>query len=654
MAKYKFLLILSIFLFSLIGFSIAHAEVKEYVTLMSGKLPSGTSLLSCAPSGDSIYCFGGFDSNYNLLDKIFRYDINTDSLVEMNSKLPYPMYGLSCAPLGDYIYCLGGYYVLQGLPVYSDNIIRYDPRTDSISIISAKLPTGRSGLSCTSYGNSIYCFGGLAYINSQSVYLDEIVKFYTTTVSVTTTTTTSSTTTTTIPTYPQQTALKYAYLFLPNSGGMNSISEINITDPSAPKEVSRHYTVPSGWYGNPSRTAIDHYGNAWIGNRATNTLVKVGNLGLGTCVDKNGNGKIDTTRDTNNDGVIEDSEMVSFENDECILKEVALPIDSNPPTRQSLSDGAGVRAVCIDANDNVYAGLFDYKKMFYISKDGQILKTIDLSQSGCRPYGCVVDKNGYVWISCVVDYMLVKYDPKTDKVDSYYQGIYVYGLTPTAAGDGVVFNAWEHSQIRKIGLDGSTIWSVSGPYQGRGITVDKDDNIYAVGSYYGEVWKLDKNGNKLKSISGVCNQPTGIGLDYYGNVWVACYGDGQIVRLDKDLNVLNRVTIGGNHYVYSDWTGYLLTEIVAPLPQYPIITPPSEFLNLIPMLLGNPLFFIAIFALAIAAKVESVLKAGGYAFVLSFLGIIFAYAVFSGIVPWWVFVILFVLIVGGIMYFKRK
>jgi hypothetical protein len=605
-----------------------------------------------------------------------------------------------------------------------------------------------------------------------------------------------------------QMAPKYVYLFVPNSGGYNSISEIDITNSSAPKEVSRHWTVPSGWYGNPSRTAIDHYGNAWIGNRATNTLVKVGNLGLGTCVDKNGNGKIDTTRDTNNNGVIEDSEMVSFENDECILKEVALPLaatgnfwvvgtmgcagchcsgaaqgtidltsaiqgtgsytfpiwcseayggetcefririempdgsiryiedggdygdisvrayhssvysdcNNDPNTiiqranteynqwysvdwwpdcdicdfyariemnvknvdwkaiklevhaddsmyvwtnspyysRQSLSDGAGVRAVCIDANDNVYAGLFDYQKMFYISKDGQILKTIDLSQAGCHPYGCVVDKNGYVWVSCIVDNRLVKYDPKTDKVDSYYQGIYVYGLTPTAAGDGVVFNAWVNSQIRKIGLDGSTIWSVSGPYAGRGITVDKDDNIYAVGSQYGEVWKLDKNGNKLKSVSGVCDTPTGIGLDYYGNVWVACYGDGQIVRLDKDLNVLNRATIGGNHYVYSDWTGYLLTEIVAPLPQYPIIAPPSEFLNLIPLLLGNPLFFVAIFALAVAAKVESALKAGGYAFVLSFLGIIFAYALFSGIVPWWLLILLFVLIIGGILYFKGK
>jgi len=94
------------------------------------------------------------------------------------------------------------------------------------------------------------------------------------------------------------------------------------------------------------------------------------------------------------------------------------------------------------------------------------------------------------------------------------------------------------------------------------------------------------------------------------------------------------------------------------IPPYPttatIVAPPSEFLNLIPLLLGNPIFFVAIFALAVAAKVESALKAGGYAFVLSFLGIIFAYALFSGIIPWWLLVLLFVLIIGGMLYFKGK
>jgi len=598
--------------------------------------------------------------------------------------------------------------------------------------------------------------------------------------------------------------VRYVYLFVPNSAGYNSLSEINITDPANPKEVSRHYTVPSGFYGNPSRTAIDHYGNAWVGNRATNSLVKVGNLGRGTCVDRNGNGVIETSRDNNNNGVIDSGEMVDFETDECILKNVVLPytpdnvfyiglvgcggchcsgaqtgavslkhvlvkpgtyrigiwcteaygeercqfrlridkpnqppiyIESNgdygnievrayrsgvytdcaysfdviisranilydnwysqdywpscdicdfyakleivvknvdwsniyleiiaddhalvatdSPTLSQLNDGAGVRAVCVDANDNVYVGLYDYRLLYHVSKEGEILKRIDLSTVDCNPYGCMVDKNGFVWISCISNYKLVKYNPRTDTSDSYYQGVNVYGISPTAAGDGVVFTGWIHSVVRKVGLDGSIIWSVTGPYAGRGITVDKDDNVYAVGSEYGDVWKYDKNGNLIKRVEYICGMPTGIGLDYYENVWVACY-DGQLVRLDKELNVLNRVTIGNYHYVYSDFTGYLLQEIVAPLPEYPLVAPPSEFINLIPMLLGNPLFFIIVFGLAVATYVEGFLASGGIAFVMTFLGILLLFAIFSGAVAWWIVLVLTALIIGGIIFFKRK
>ena len=598
--------------------------------------------------------------------------------------------------------------------------------------------------------------------------------------------------------------VRYVYLFVPNSGGYNSLSEINITDPANPKEVSRHYTVPSGFYGNPSRTAIDHYGNAWVGNRATNSLVKVGNLGRGTCVDRNGNGVIETSRDTNNNGVIDSNEIIDFNLDECILKNVFLSyipgdvfllgsvgcggchcsgaatgrvslkyllinpgtyrigiwcseasggeycrfrlridkpnqpttyIESNgnygnievrayrsgvysdcassfsvimsranilydnwysqdywpdcdlcdfyakleitvrnvdwsdislefvaddtalvysdTPVLSQLNDGAGVRAVCVDANDNVYAGLYNYQLLYYISKDGEILKRIDLSVVGCKPYGCMVDKNGLVWISCIENVKVVKYDPRIDRLESYYQGIPVYGISPTVAGDGVVFSGWTSSVVRKIGLDGSVIWSVGGPYAGRGITVDKDDNVYAVGSDYGDVWKYDKNGNFIKKVVGICGTPTGIGLDYYENIWVACY-DGQLVRLNKDLNILNRVTIGNYHYVYSDFTGYLLQEIVAPLPEYPIVVPPTGFLTLIPTLLGNPLFFVIVFGLAVAAQIERFLSSGGIAFVITFLGILLLFSIFGGVVPWWVFLVLTALIIGGIIFFKRK
>jgi hypothetical protein len=39
---------------------------------MSATLPSGRNGLSCAPYGDSIYCFGGYDGT-NYLNQIVRY-----------------------------------------------------------------------------------------------------------------------------------------------------------------------------------------------------------------------------------------------------------------------------------------------------------------------------------------------------------------------------------------------------------------------------------------------------------------------------------------------------------------------------------------------------------------------------------------------------
>jgi hypothetical protein len=352
-------------------------------------------------------------------------------------------------------------------------------------------------------------------------------------------------------------AQNYVFLFVPDSFEYNAISEVNITNSSNPREVTRHRTVPSGWNGNPSRTAIDHSGNGWIGNRNTNTLIKVGNLGLGTCIDKNRDGVIYTSRDLNNNGVLDDDTIVNFEQDECILMEVPLYYSQ----RQFVGDSQGVRSVCIDGNDNVYAGMFGLKKLFYVDgRTGSVLKEINL---GCSPYGCIVDKNGFVWIACINERTVVKYNPRDESLSNFYQGIYVYGITPTVEADGLVINGWVDSIVRKIGLNGEIIWSVNGPYTGRGITVDKDGNIYAVGTYYGEVRKYNRNGNQLKRVTGICFEPYGIGLDFYENVWVACRG--SIVRLDKELNVLNSLSFDGVHYVYSDWTGYLL-RVIGPQP----------------------------------------------------------------------------------------
>jgi len=602
----------------------------------------------------------------------------------------------------------------------------------------------------------------------------------------------------------------YVHFFVPNSGSWNLVSEINITDPANPREASRHYTVPSGYYGDSSSTVLDLEGNAWVGNRYTNTLVKVGSLGKGTCIDKNNNGVIDTSRDLNGNGVIDSSEMVSFESDECILKIVPLlysadyywgGVGSYPPSvvgalwnlrdvwnetdkyyyyvmacskiwgpdicrikiqiellngtiieitsngdygyvevtafRSSneyvgyedfywmwsvaniplynwtddsvwapcdncdryialtvrvkniawnnvyligeganrvdlysndtrfaqiwqLQSDSGVFALCLDMNNNLYAGLKDSPTLSYVSKDGRILKIIGLLPHSCSfPMSCTVDKNGYVWVSCPYENRLLRYAPAEDKIESFYLGSTAYVIVPHVNGNSIVLTGWVDTRTAIFTPPSTVTMPGDETYGIIGITIDKYGNIYVVGRLYGEVKKYDSSLTFIKGISGVCYEPIGIDLDKYENVWVAC-NDGQLVRLDKDLNILNRVTIGYNHYVYTDFTGYILQAVILSLPTtttipyYPIESHLTGFLTLIPTLLGNPLFFVIVFGLAVAAQIERFLASGGIAFVITFLGILLLFAIFSGAVAWWIVLVLAVLIIGGILFFKRK
>lgn len=595
--------------------------------------------------------------------------------------------------------------------------------------------------------------------------------------------------------------VKYVFLFLVNSGNNNSISEVNITDVNNVVEVTRHYTVPSGYYGNPSRTAIDRDGNCWVGNRATNTLVKLGNYGKGTCVDRNRNGKIDTNLDINGNGVIDSNEMIyGIDEDECVLvnaiigenvfteiaqfscpgchcsqfaigtynfpkpikiqkgvrkfriwctesyggencqfkfkidgewisktgsysfgtitgkyaqsgccsgsnfegcgqlsytqlttnndwrtddlwascdycdfhmelefnlnKDVYLEaidyfsddgmhIYTDAPIIRSLTDGHGVRAVCVDAQNNVYAGMFGEQKVYKLNKNGDILKVIDLSSVGCNPYGCVVDKNGLVWVSCVSQYSIVKYDPKTDSVNKYYYGKQVYGITPTADGNGVVISGFGYYTVWRIDLNGNTVWSSYAPYESRGVTVDRDDNVYLAATSGGYVCKYDKNGNMLKCVSGVCSSPTGIGLDYRDNVWVACYGDGKIVALKNDtLDIITQKVIGANHYVYSDWTGYILGEIVAPPSPHPEVEIPESLFGLLELLL-SPIMILIVFSAGIGYYAESRAKSGGYIFLLIFTCMLLAFSIFTNLIPKWIIILAIVVFIGAVFLMKR-
>jgi streptogramin lyase len=326
--------------------------------------------------------------------------------------------------------------------------------------------------------------------------------------------------------------------WIPNSGSGNSVSLVS----SDGREIRRHWSVPTGIYGDPSRTAVDSKGNAWVGNRGINTLVKIA-FYKKDCIDKNGDGIIETSEDKNGDGVVDESEMLPFDEDECIVGNVRL--GSNSGDRK-------IRAVCIDKNDNVYAGHWSDKKLFKISPDGKILKEWKLPAS---PYGCVVDEEGNVWISAIDANLIIKLNPKDDSISTFKAGKTTYGIW--RGKDSIVFTTWTYGSIIKISKDMKKEWEYANInlLGARGVFVDKDDNVYAVGSHTNQVVKLDKDGKFIKSMP-TCNTPTGISMDSEGKIWVICYEDGGVRIYDKDLNVVSEFTIRGAHYGYSDFTGF--------------------------------------------------------------------------------------------------
>jgi streptogramin lyase/uncharacterized protein YegL len=325
--------------------------------------------------------------------------------------------------------------------------------------------------------------------------------------------------------------------------------------------LGEYRTAPDGRGKNPSRTTVDMDGNVWVGNR------NEGNGGLGSavhvgleensqCVDRNGNGVIDTStglgdiKDWSNAGGADNNGGVSTAEDECIIHYVR-------------TSGTHVRHLSVDADNDVWIGGYGNRKFDLVDgATGAILRTV--GPFGCGGYGGLVDGNGVLW-SARGGSKVLRYDPASNSStcigisDSYGMGVDGQGNIWTATYWG--------SRAYKISPDGTILdnWPTGGT-RGRGVAVDANDNVWIANSSSDTVTRLDTDGNQVASVS-VCSHPVGVAVDAAGKIWAPCRYSHNVARIDPATNDVDLTVSLGNRadpYTYSDMTGMVAMGRTAP------------------------------------------------------------------------------------------
>ncbi|MBI1742506.1 hypothetical protein HYR54_05495 [Candidatus Acetothermia bacterium] len=159
------------------------------------------------------------------------------------------------------------------------------------------------------------------------------------------------------------------------------------------KILGEYHSAPDRRGMDPSRTTVDLNGNVWVANRAEDSegkgsVVKIGLKEANQCVDRNGNGVIDTSTGLGdvkpwlNPGGVDDNGGVSSAQDECILVYARV-------------NGTKTRTVAVDVNNDVWVGGLGNRKHDLIDgKTGAIKRS---ASPPCGGYGGLIDGNGVLW-----------------------------------------------------------------------------------------------------------------------------------------------------------------------------------------------------------------------------------------------------------------
>ncbi len=313
----------------------------------------------------------------------------------------------------------------------------------------------------------------------------------------------------------------------------------------------------------PSRTVVDRNGNVWVGNRGDTvdgmgSVVKVGLLENGQCVDENGNGVIDTSSglgDVRGWDNADDADRMggtATARDECVLQFVRV-------------NSAGVRHLSVDLDGHVWVSGTSNRHLDLLDgATGAILRT---EVAPCGGYGGLVDRSGVLWSARP----LLRWDPSEPLSrdaclpgDTYGIGL-DYDDRPWISDFGSRVCRFSQGGELEVCFDAG-----EGVGSSRGVAVSFDNHVWVAHTSGSAVTRFAPDGTIVARIA-LAGGPTGVSIDARGHPWLISHVAQRIdpetntIDLTVDLDRAFRPGAGelpyydrAAPYVYSDMTGQLV------------------------------------------------------------------------------------------------
>jgi hypothetical protein len=286
-----------------------------------------------------------------------------------------------------------------------------------------------------------------------------------------------------------------------------------------------------------SRTTVALDGSVWVGHRGPGGATHVGNVGSNQCVDRNGNGSIDTSTGYGDvkPWTGSDSNLANAQ-DECILHHV---------NTDSAFGGGDTRHMTIDPNNNLWIGSFNSGGLFIRVNGTTGAIETPVKDNPCGGYGGAIDGNGVIWSSSGTG-PLLRWDPAAPDSATNpvcHNEVPTYGVALDS--NGFIWTTDFGATVRKTSPDGNT---TVGPFphgaqQAQGLAAAPNGDIWVSSSLNCSsnctVGHLKNDGTLVGSVPNPTGSgSTGVAVDANGKIWTANRASNTATRIDPDAGPL--------------------------------------------------------------------------------------------------------------------